>query len=847
MNKFTEAIQNNDINRLNLLLNNYQYINIANIDGTTLLYKAILYNKIDIVELLLTNGADVNIKNSDSFDDFKSIGDSYSYEWSTHHKKCPMDLANSNNKEIIKLFIQNGASPDFWYKNGLNGLYKAILDDDIEYAIFLLNHGADIEKKNIGYYGDDEENKDFYLLHKDKSIAELIFKKNANFNIIILLLKYNPLNEKLSKWLSRQNFKEPNIKMHIDELYSINPNGYRNGMRYLYYEIINKNINKIKQLLDSNADINLVNSTDYRDYENIDFYYENNKKTCQELSIEIGDLEIIKKLINNDDAVLNHFLCYTIKYEKDEISKFLIESSKDLNKRSILGYPLSFAVSYENINLVELLLQKGANPNAGFPLNTACKNQNLRLVKLLIENGADTNFVGHDGQTALFEAISATKANKEIIRFLIANGADIYKEDNNGISPLSFAESNKTSLVKVLTEHEEIKLSENKDPNIIANYRNLLEKIVLQNKVITILKDEINTIKNSATNHHTEEDYQLSINSLKETISSQAIEIKALQDKLIQQEQNTKSLIDDLILKINTLEEKFDNQQVMKVKKPIKFFSNKIGLNKEKNIKEYSDNGDDLVSIKKLESAEYARQIVLKAITEGHIGMMGGWVSSVALDRLLRLTDNEQAIPLNKRKELLKTLGYEQHPGLTGGRVNNGIAIDDGKKPYLYIQIGSELGNLIGQAEIVKAYIMAQHNANLDNNISKLVVSESENINVENNQYDGIKQNELLKDNEIINQLQEAQDVTKQHLSSEIVSLNQHTEINLDNNKLSATQEEAEKKIKELLLKIESLEKIAETEKKQPSKPTPLTQSFIERSLVKNDGIIVKRDSLDDF
>jgi hypothetical protein len=106
--------------------------------------------------------------------------------------------------------------------------------------------------------------------------------------------------------------------------------------------------------------------------------------------------------------------------------------------------------------------------------------------------------------------------------------------------------------------------------------------------------------------------------------------------------------------------------------------------------------------------------------------------------------------------------------------------------------------------------------------------------------------------NKSINQLEEVQEAAKQHLSSEITLLNQQlanqqTEINLANNTLSVIQAEAEKKIQELLSKIESLEKIAETEKKQPLKPMPLTPPIIEKSLVKNDGIIVKRDSLDDF
>lgn len=485
MNKFAEAIFKNDINELNILLNGYQYINIPKIDGTTLLYKAVLYNKIKIVELLLAKGAVVNAMNSDSFDDFKSIGNNYINEWSDHHNKSPIDLANSNNKEIIKVLIQNGASPDFEYKKlGVGGLYKAILDNDIEYAVFLLKNGASLQKRNNIYIPRDNnaDGNNFKQLHEHKSVVELIFKEN--------------------------------------------------------------------------------------------------------------NLELIEKLIN-DDAILNYFLCYAIKNEKNEISKFLIESCRDLNKKSILGYPLMYAVSGENIYLVELLLQKGANPNISNYLAVACENQNLKMLKLLVEYKADTNHTDDNGRTPLFSAIEATKANKEIIRFLMANGADIHKEDNSGISPLSFAESNKVSLVKVLTGHVEVKLSENQDPNIVANYQNLLDKIVLQNKVINKLKDEVKTIKNSGTNNQAVENYKAQIDDFKETISSQSNEIKELQNNFIQKEQEINDLMSEFTSKINKLEEKIAKQNIVKTKIPINIPTEKQSIKKDDGVIVKRDSFDD--------------------------------------------------------------------------------------------------------------------------------------------------------------------------------------------------------------------------------------------------------------
>jgi hypothetical protein len=102
-------------------------------------------------------------------------------------------------------------------------------------------------------------------------------------------------------------------------------------------------------------------------------------------------------------------------------------------------------------------------------------------------------------------------------------------------------------------------------------------------------------------------------------------------------------------------------------------------------------------------------QAILEAIGEGVVGFAGGWVSSTALDRLLRQMRADGAIPVNKRRELMNSLGYDWHPALKNGRVNNPIAIDDGKKPRLFVRNGHELARSISSAgEVSRVYQAAQ-------------------------------------------------------------------------------------------------------------------------------------------
>jgi hypothetical protein len=100
-------------------------------------------------------------------------------------------------------------------------------------------------------------------------------------------------------------------------------------------------------------------------------------------------------------------------------------------------------------------------------------------------------------------------------------------------------------------------------------------------------------------------------------------------------------------------------------------------------------------------------QNILEAVAEGRAGFCGGWISSVALDRLLRESRQERFVPINKRRELLRSIGYDWHPALAGqhGRVNNPTSLDEGKKPCLYIKQGNlKITALRTAADVLRQY-----------------------------------------------------------------------------------------------------------------------------------------------
>lgn len=101
-------------------------------------------------------------------------------------------------------------------------------------------------------------------------------------------------------------------------------------------------------------------------------------------------------------------------------------------------------------------------------------------------------------------------------------------------------------------------------------------------------------------------------------------------------------------------------------------------------------------------------QEIMEAIDEGRVGFAGGWVSSFALNALLERIRATSRIPLNKRREIMRNLGYEWHPALHDGRVNNIIMQEGSTKPKLFAKQGHIINNLGSAAEVQRAYLKAQ-------------------------------------------------------------------------------------------------------------------------------------------
>jgi ankyrin repeat protein len=135
-----------------------------------------------------------------------------------------------------------------------------------------------------------------------------------------------------------------------------------------------------------------------------------------------------------------------VSYDDLDLAELLISHGADVNtKIPFVSTLLHWAVERSGIELIKVLVTKGADIQAKdsmgiTPLHCAAKNDDVEIAKLLISLGADVNVRNDEGGTPLHEAVD--RGNLEFIKLLVCAGANVDGEDNKGRTPLHVANWN---------------------------------------------------------------------------------------------------------------------------------------------------------------------------------------------------------------------------------------------------------------------------------------------------------------------------------------------------------------------------------------------------------------------
>ena len=173
-------------------------------------------------------------------------------------------------------------------------------------------------------------------------------------------------------------------------------------------------------------------------------------------SVYVGRTEIAKLLIDRGADLDLFEAAATGTQERLEL--LLRKNPASINSFSAEGWtPLHLAVFFGRINIVHLLLSKGANINIPSkndqrvsPLHSALANpQNSAVGQLLIGAGADLNVRQSEGYTPLHYA--AANGLDQVVRSLIAHSADQTIKNHQGKTAHDLAvERGKTSTADLL-------------------------------------------------------------------------------------------------------------------------------------------------------------------------------------------------------------------------------------------------------------------------------------------------------------------------------------------------------------------------------------------------------------
>lgn len=409
--KETELITNirsKNIDKIKLLLENYQNVNECDTLGISPLMYAINEQNIDIIKLLLEFKADVNYK--------------------TPAKRTPLMIATQiGNVDIVKLLIEKKASikteiPLIFIaiehkKKDMIDLYlpntdiNTVTQYDNLLTISIIAQDVDIFKKILSKTKNLVNKKSPGGLYPlllaislgNIEIIKLLLESGANINIknengetplnmaiiqggnpelIDLLLKFkaNPNIQgyyNMSALMIATQYKRPHI---IKKILPISDIYLKNNMgeTALFYSIYDKE-----------CFVLLIN-----EYKNIKNIKNNNKNSLFYKLIDFGDFEILKLYPKNEidyeevDNAGNNLFLVAIRRGNIDIISYLLDLPLKFNHINNLGYNALFsAIEFNNMDIIRLLFSKGFKDDFIFNNKTLFQNatetQNDRLIYLL--------------------------------------------------------------------------------------------------------------------------------------------------------------------------------------------------------------------------------------------------------------------------------------------------------------------------------------------------------------------------------------------------------------------------------------------------------------------------------
>ncbi|KAL8949575.1 MAG: hypothetical protein Q9222_004323 [Ikaeria aurantiellina] len=388
------------------------------------------------IRLLIANGANLYVERDDS--DYKSALHAASFYGRTESLSVLLEFGN----DTFNVNMVGGRYGTCLQAAAINGHTKTIT--------MLLDAGADINEHHVGCYGSALI---AAIVNSRHDAVRLLLERGADPNLRAGLKYQYPIIAAARLW---ENADE--VQLLVDAGADVNVEG---GFFHtaLQAAAVDGNVDSMRVLVDAGADINTLGGI----YGNaLSAAYREGYYFCTGLLWEKGVSNKLRGGLYG--TPLGHALsgaCQTL------ITFLIKEHQADPNEHltKFHGSPLHYCIWHDRCDsdvLANLFIDYGADPNGmgpsglggkyGTPLNVAAARGYLDIMNILIERGADPNVRGNkEGWTAL--QLACLKKQQPAFELLMKHNPDVNAHGPYGTPLQAAAYSGSKGFVRELLHH----------------------------------------------------------------------------------------------------------------------------------------------------------------------------------------------------------------------------------------------------------------------------------------------------------------------------------------------------------------------------------------------------------
>ena len=414
-------------------------VNLSEADGTTALHWAVRRHDGNLVEMLLGAGANATLAN--------------------RYGVTPLSLAaTGGDAGIVERLLQAGADPNTTVADGETVLMLASRTGDVNVIRSLVGRGANVNARE-NWMG---ETPLIWAAAEDNVAAiRTLVELGADVNAVSAPVKYPPQKPKdpsnyvssappKGMWAPLMYAARDGAADAALALVSLGADVNKrdpDGMTPLIEAIVNMHFDLAAQLLDKGADPNLADASGMTPlYAAVDMRtpaWERSRPDPKETD-NLDCLDLMRVLL---DHGANPNLALTARL----LQRYHANGSAAMGEGTT---PLMRAARYDNLDMVQLLVERGADVKAtqkdgttalmlasgvkyaitqeGDPEKSGTVADAYEIVKLLTEKGTDVNAANMVGQTALYGA--AFVGRDPVITYLAGHGARLDAKTKAGLS-----------------------------------------------------------------------------------------------------------------------------------------------------------------------------------------------------------------------------------------------------------------------------------------------------------------------------------------------------------------------------------------------------------------------------